>query len=77
MIYPHMSEEDLNSWSTHSCRRGAAADILHRQGLGKDGGLETMLLMADWASPQGAHPYTPADEIEAVSMGEVLIDKLD
>jgi len=76
-IYPGMPETELQSWTTHACRRGAAADILHSQGLGDKGGLKEMLLEADWASPQGAHPYTPADEIEEVSMGEVLIDQLD
>ena len=72
-----MSQEDVRSWTTHSCRRGAAADILHSQGLSDKGGLKEMLLEADWATPKGAHPYTPADEIEEVSMGEILIDQLD
>ena len=76
-IFPSMSEQDVTSWTTHSCRRGAAADILHRQGLSHSGGLEEMLMQADWSSPQGAHPHTPADEIEAVAMGELLIEKLD
>ena len=75
--YPAMSDEDDLTWTTHCCRRGAAADILHRQGLTGAGGLEQMLLEADWSTPKGSHPYTPADEIEAVSMGEVLIEQLD
>ena len=76
-IYPQMSEQDLETWSTHCCRRGAAADILHREGLSGKGGLEEMLREADWSSAKGSHPYTPADEIEAVSMGELMIEQLE
>ena len=76
-VYPQATREDLATWTSHCCRRGAAADILHRQGLAGGGGLKDMLREADWSSPKGSHPYTPADEIEAVSMGEVLIEEMD
>ena len=76
-LYPQMPEDEILTWTTHSCRRGAAADILHRQGLTDDGGLDAMLRMADWSGPKGAHPYTSADEIEGAAMGDLLIDNLD
>jgi hypothetical protein len=76
-IHPHLTTEDLATWTSHCCRRGAAADILHRQGLTGKGGLDDMLREADWASAKGSHPYTPADEIEAVTMGELMIEELD
>ena len=63
-----LSENAAALWTTHVSRRGAAADILHRQGL------QAMLQQGDWKSARGAHPYTPKDEIDEIQMGEVLID---
>ena len=72
-----MAHEKVEQWTTHCCRRGAAADILHRQGLTQEGGFEAMLTAADWSSARGAYPYTPVDEIEQELIGDVIIDGLD
>ena len=77
LAHSHPPSQHISSRLTPIFVGSAAADILHRQGLTDEGGLEAMLRQADWAGPKGAHPYTPADEIEGAAMGELLIDNLD
>ncbi len=72
-----VQEEDAMKWSTHVCRRGAAADILHRKDAFGKGGLRDMLQMGDWSGEKAANPYTPRDEVEAVTMGEIMLADMD